>query len=77
LLVEMLAVQMVLRPLSLGNKHLNLLADQLVPRIAEQRFRLRIHLNNDALLIHGGDCIGNRLEDAGGQERISDGLGRR
>ena len=71
LLVEVLAMQVVLRPLAVGHQHFYALADQLVASVAEQGFGLRINLNDYALLVDGGDGIRNRLENAGRQQRLS------
>ena len=74
--MEVFAMQVMLRALAVGNQNLNFLTDQLVARVSEQRFRLGIDLNNDALLVHCRHCIWNRLQNAGRQQSLSDALRR-
>jgi len=63
-----------LRALAVGHEYFDALADQLVASVAEQGFGLGIDLNNYALLIDGGDSVGNRFEDAGRQQRLGHSL---
>src|SRR6202035_176883 len=74
--MEVLAMQVMLRALAVGNQNLNFLTNQLVARVSEQRFRLGIDLNNDALLVHRRHCVWNRLQNAGRQHSLGDGLRR-
>ena len=64
LLVEMLAMEMMLWPLPVRDQNLDLLSDQFVARVTEQGFRLRIDLNDDALLVHRRHGVRNRFQNA-------------
>jgi hypothetical protein len=61
--METLAMLMMLRTVPFRHEHLDTLADQLVARVTEQRFRLCVDLNNDALMVYGGDGIRNCFQD--------------
>src|SRR5579864_2295546 len=65
---EILAVMVVLVPITLGDKHFDLLTDQFVTLIAEQLLGLRIDLNDGSITIDGNDGIRKSLQEIPGKE---------
>src|SRR5581483_8060874 len=76
--MEICAMLMVPSSLALWHEHLDPLPDQLVSCVPEQRFRLGVDLDDDPVLIHGGDgvgdCFQNRMREQGLGESVRVGL---